>query len=267
MRNLTAHCREAGSTLIATMIFALVLTTLLGTALTLSVHSYQLTTRNAMLTRALFLAEAGADEALWAVNRLQSGADWFAEGWVITSDGQYLRKVIPMHNEPLKMDEVGGRAFVRILVEVGGPGTGTVAVHSEGVILMDDGSESISQVVSMRASIQSPFIGLIAKDTLSFSGQPRFDSYNSNIFPHSYTFGVNSGEQVTVGSISSASGSVGLSNAKVFGNVVSGASDPLGSGAVTAGPGAQVTGSYIGDFDQDFPPVTVPDTTGWPNSF
>jgi hypothetical protein len=255
-----------GSALIAVLVFSLVVMTLLGTAIGLAINSHKLSHRNAMLSSSLYLAEAGAEEALWAINQFRANNQWASDGWELSEDDQYFLKVIQLEDEAFPLN-LPGTARIRIMIRNPNLNNPGVLIHSEGIIISSGGGEPISQMITMQANIQSPFKGLIAKDAITFSGQPRFDSYNSNDFPYSYQFGVNSAQNVTAGSISKASGSVNLSNAMIFGNVVSGASDPLSSGAVSSGPGAQVSGSYIGDFDQDFPPVTVPDTTGWATSF
>jgi hypothetical protein len=101
----------------------------------------------------------------------------------------------------------------------------------------------------------NPFeYGLIAKNNLDFNGQPFFDSYDSRTWPFDYSFGVNSGQEVTVGSISSDISNLDLGNATILGDISTGASN---DGTDLRG-GATISGDIIWDFNMDFPTITAP---------
>jgi hypothetical protein len=248
------------------MIFTLVMFSLLGVLLPMVVRDYEASRRSLLRTAAQVMADSGAEEAIWSLQRHPNDNQaWLDNGWSLTDDGLYYSKVLDFGADSAPMPGVLGEARILVRRPVAGQ---PVRIVSQGRVFDTLlAGAMIQQVADLQARISSPFMGLIAKDALTFAGQPLFDSYNSSQFPYSYAFAVNSGQNVNVGSVSSAVGTVSLSNARILGNVLSGAANPLGSGAVQGGPNAIITGEVIGEFDMDFPPVTIPDTTGWPTSF
>lgn len=256
-----------GSILLAVVIFVVFSTAVLATLLTSLVTEYRMNVLHRLGSSALAIAEYGAQHAIWSLNEYDTEADWQAGGWALETDplgNQILVYTIDVDGSDtvftLEDRETG---HIRIILR---PVNQTTArVIAEGRIDRPAArSTSQRQLVVVTARTYSPFIGLIAQNSMSFAGQPSFDSYNSDIFPHDYD-NANKGQNVSVGSVNSAAKSVDLGKASIYGNVVSGAIDPLGSGAVTGGKA--ITGSVVGDFNMAFPDVTPPETSGWSTSF
>lgn len=266
----TPFQNKDGSALIAVMLFAFMVSMVLGAVLPAALNHYKNNLRNSRMVAAIYLAEAGADEALWALNHYTTSAEWENDGWEYSADGAHFIKLIDLENETFQLNN-NESGTIRIIVDEPVE-PGHVSVFSEGTVAGNSSSfnsQPIVQVVALTASVKSPFMGLIAKDNLSFSGQPTFDSYNSSQFPYAYSPGVNTYKNTTVGSISAKGGSVNIGNADVYGDIVSGASDPLSNDAVQTGPNANISGQIIGDYDQEFPEISPPDTStaDWNNSF
>lgn len=260
--------KRRGSALLAVVLFIIFAIAILATMLPSLVTEYRMNVRHRVDVGAFAAAEYGARHAIWCLNELPDEAAWEADGWRLETDSLGVdvlirEMVIGEANDTAFRLEGSDRGRIRIVVRA--TGLYTAQVISEGRLTRGSGGESGVQLLSITLGTTSPFLGLIAKESLSFQGQPRFDSFNSDVFPFYYSSGVNSGNNVTVGSVSNAPDSVSLGNAHVFGNVVSGAADPVTSGAVTGG--RTITGEIIGDFNQELPPVNVPDTTGWLTSF
>ena len=254
---------ENGSILIATLIFAMIVSLVLATLLPMLLTDYRLNVRNRLLITALTVAESGVEEGFWALNHLEDLSEWTADGWTEADSGRLQLKEITISaggSEPFTLDD-GNVARIRIAIE---PAFNSSRIYAEGTVLTASGTVLMTQIVELTSQLSSPFQGLIAKNQVTFNGQPQFDSYDSSVPPYSYSALQNGGDNVTIGTINVNTGSVSLGNATVRGNVVSGALDPIADGAVTGGT---ITGVVIGDFDMDFPDITAPDTTGWPTSF
>lgn len=258
--------RQRGSALIAVILFVVCAVMILGSLMPSMMTEYHMNIRHKVQTSALATAEYGARHAIWCLNELLGEEEWQDNGWTLATDSlgrEVLTREIVLGSDSHFSLEGGDVGRARVTVRSLGHYSAQVISH--GLVERAGGAQSGQQIIAITLGTTSPFVGLIARDSLSFQGQPRFDSFNSDLFPFYYSSGVNTSQNVTVGSVSSASGSVSLGNAHVFGNVVSGASDPLASGAVSGG--STITGDIIGDFNQELPPVQTPDTTGWLTSF
>ncbi len=256
---------QRGSVLIAFLIFSAILALVIGTLLPSMVTDFKMNSRSYLQIAGLAIAESGAEEGFWALNHLGDVSEWTNDGWTEAKSGRLMIKEFTIQSgsgDPFTLSN-DRKARIRVVVE---PGANSSRIYSEGVILDADDNVLARDVVELVSQISSPFMGLIAKDSINFNGQPQFDSYDSSVFPYSYSSGINSGSNVTVGSINDASGSVDIGNADVYGNVVSGDDDPLVSGAVSVNNG-NISGDVIGGFNMVFPDVPVPDTTGWATSF
>lgn len=269
----TQCSNQRGSALVMVLLFGFLVFMIITGFLPSVLLDYRVSRQNEMANAAYYIAEAGAEEAMWYLNQ-EAYDDWSSDGWEESTDGKYWKREIDFSDELFDLND-GWEASIRLVVEKPKAGA-AVKIYSHGIVEKGDGSDSLSKVIVLSTTQPKIFEGLIAKDTLSFSGQPQFDSYDSSVFPYTYAPGSNTWADIhsgsdpkslSVGSISDSAGTVSLGNASVDGNVVSGASDPLGSGAVTQGPNSTVTGSYKGNFTFDFKYVGPPDTTGWNTSF
>lgn len=278
--------RRKGSALLAVFLFALFSYVILSTLLPSMVTEYKVSVRSRMMMIALASAEFGAEKALWALNSLNNEVEWEnatdvanaldalegtgnpdGEGWEVAHEDDGDAVLIRSYNISAGGDSIftldgGENAVIRVVIRP--RSNGTTEIIADGTVSRGQGGTEISRLVIMQVDQWMPFAGLIAKESLTFNGQPNFDSYNSSEFPYYYATGKNSGEEVVVGSISSASGSVSLGNAHIYGDVVSGAEDPAASGAVSGG--RTITGEVIGDYYMDMPDIDPPDTTGWNTS-
>lgn len=256
-----------GVLILATFVFIIV-----GSLLPLSVGDYRMTLTNNLQTAVLGLAEGGAEEGARALKTYTSDADWIAAGWASkTKDGKaYWVQAFDLADEihgGVHFNLGSGRSGeFRVVVEKpAGVPMERIKVYSEGRVSGHPLNNTISRmvVVELRYQVMPP--GFITLDGISASGQPMAASYiSSPAFPLPAS-GVNTGSNVTLGSVSTNSGSLSLGNMTVQGNVVSKASDPVGEGVLTGNP--NISGQIIGDVDFDFPPVERPDTSGWATSF
>ncbi len=258
--------QRSGSAILAVVLFVLFAVTVLATLMPSMITEYKSNIRNRLLTVAVGVSEYGCRQAVWGLNNYETDEEWTNGGWTISTedDGDTIalkEYAIAQNGDSTYTLDDGETARVRIIMR--NVSLMNVEIISESTVYRND--MEVKQMVTMRISKTTPFMGLIAKDSLTFNGQPSFNSFNSNVFPYTYTYGVNTGQSVTVGSISTSSGSVDLGNGHVYGNVVSGASDPIDSGAVSGGK--TITGAIVGDFYMDFPDVETPDTSGWATSF
>lgn len=257
---------EKGSALLITLIMALLIGIIIATILPMVITEYKMTFRQSMINAAFGLAEAGAEEALWALNECSDEEDYLLLGWKPDDSGNYLTRELTTEDFPWGLED-GFEGRIRIVMESPN-GVDSVNIWIEGKVSGSAGiyGEPIYRVIEIQAGTSSSnsraHLGLIAREGLNFNGQPTFDSYNSDVFPYFYVAGVNSGQNVTVGSPADWNNSINLGNAKVYGDVVSGNSEPWESGAVK-GNHPVITGSIIGDFEYDFSPVEIPDTQGW----
>jgi hypothetical protein len=235
------------------------------------VSDWKQTSRTSLQEAAFTLAESAVDEAIWAVLEFEDDEiAWRAAGWSEGSNGNYwyrewtLTALSQSAGINLELDE-GRTGRYHAIVEKAD--SSRITIVAQGVV---SGGRNVNSETEIARIIETEFskpnpaaYGLIARDSLNLNGKPTFDSYDSRNFPYIYSSGVNSGSNATVGSASKNKNStLDLGNSTIFGPLATGApndgTDPTG--------GATVSGGIIWDFEMDFPPVTVPDTSGWTNS-
>jgi len=255
-----------GSALLSTVIISILIGFIIASTLPMVLNNYKANMRESMTTAAFNLAEAGAEQALWSIKQVSTAQDMIDNGWNLDDSGDYLSLEINVDDLTWQLDS-GMSGRIRIVTE-NPEGASSVQVWVEGYVAGNSKmGDPISRILSIQAGTSSPHIGLIAIDQLRFNGQPSFDSYDSDVFPFLYFSGVNSGQNVTVGSVSTAAGSVSLGNANIYGNVVTGAIDPEG-GAISGNANLNITGEIIGGFEMDLPEIIPPTVTeDWETSF
>ncbi|PXA04505.1 hypothetical protein DDZ13_04840 [Coraliomargarita sinensis] len=230
-------------------------------------NDWKQTARTSLQEAAFALAESAVDEAIWAV--LEYGdedSDWTSAGWSEGDNGNFwyrewtLSALSQEAGVVLDLDE-GRIGKYRAIVQKAN--SSRITIVTQGIV---SGGKDVQAGTEVARYIETEFrkpnpaaYGLIARDNLNFNGRPYFDSYDSREFPYVYSFLINSGSEVTVGSTSTDKIALGLGNATIRGDLATGAiddgSDPSG--------GATVTGDTIWEFEMDFPEVEIPDTTGW----
>lgn len=261
---------QQGSALLTSVIFSTVI--LLGIAgiLPMLLNDWKQSARTSLQEAAFTLAESAVDEAIWAVLEYEDDDnDWLSGGWSEGSNGNYwyrewtLTSLSKNASAILTLDE-GRTGTYRAIVEKAE--NSRITIVTQGIV---SGGSNVLTGTEVARYIETEFEkpnpagkGLIARNSLNFNGRPTFDSYDSREFPYIYSL-VNSGSEVTVGSVSKDKDStLDLGNATIFGPLATGAPD---DGTDPSGK-ATVTGGVIWDFDMDFPPVTLPDTSGWTNT-
>jgi hypothetical protein len=268
-RNITGPGIEGrqGSALLTAVVFSTII--LLGVAgiMPMLLNDWKQTARTSLQEAAFALAESAVDEAIWAVLEFDDNENaWRAAGWSEGSNGNYwyrewtLAALSQSSGEILELDD-GRTGKYRAIVEKAG--SSRITIVTQGIV---SGGRDVSAGTEVARYIETEFrrpnpaaYGLIARDTLDFNGRPFFDSYDSREFPYVYSYLVNSGYEVTVGSTSTDKGALGLGNAIIHGDLATGATD---DGSDPSG-GATVTGDVIWEFEMDFPEVEIPDTSGW----
>lgn len=252
-----------GSVLIVALMLMAVLALGLTTYLQLNVGSARLAQRSHRQNVAFHLAEAGAEEALWALNRAAGGAPDAWTGWTVT-------------------DSAARRRFEGF--DLGGNTRGDVQVHLDSVR-----RDAIRPTVLALATVQAPdaapvtkllqvtlgrrarfAAGLMARDAVSFAGSnASVDSWNSDpdgdpaTAPVPYSLAVRR-DGGSVASTSVENLAVLLNQARIWGRVATGGALPqVGvNGSITGAdtpPGISVDPRRVStDFIADFPAVTAP---------
>lgn len=254
-----------GSALITAVVFSTVILLGIAGALPMLLNSWKNTARTSLQEAAFSLAESAVEEGVWAVNEyLEDANAWRAAGWREGPTYWYkqwtLDGLSTKTGKEFNLDEDRHGIYRAIVEKVSRT---RVVVAAQGVVI---GGRDVAQGTRIERYIETEFKkpnpngeGLVSRDTIDFSGGPTFDSYDSRDFPYYYAEGVNSNDEVTVGSVSTDANLLNLGQANILGDVATGASD---DGSDPVG-GAHVTGDIKWDFEMDFPPTVKPDTTGW----
>lgn len=256
------------------LITALILMAVIGIALTsylsLSRAVLQSSHRNLYLTAAVDLAEVGLEHGMWALNAAYAGTSGAWTGWsggpATPGDANAWRKFTGFSYDG------GGRGEVSVYV-VNYQG-GAPHVVSKAVITMNDGRavEKWMRVIVKKRSLFG--YGLLARDTITASGGAYFDSWisdpdgNPATPPVAYSSSV-ARNFAPVATVSSATPSISLGSADLYGTVAVGAKTTAGvavSWGGQVGPrGMPISGSYniapgalSTEFSASFETVTPP---------
>ena len=160
---------ERGATLLAAMIFAAVLALALGSYLTLCHRTLALSSRAMHGERSVELAEAGIEDALWALNR----NDW--SGWSVSSNT--ATRTIEGFNFS---GGATGSIALRV-TNVDGSGTGERVISVTGTARQPDGT-SVSRTLSATSKPAPLFVNAIAAvgGAVTFNSSGAVDSYDSS---------------------------------------------------------------------------------------
>ncbi len=260
----SALTARRGSVLIVALIIMAVIALAVTSYLNLNLSSSRLASRGFKQTAAFNLAEAGAEEALWSLNRANARASDAWTGWNI--EGAAAR-----------------RAFTGF--DFGGNSTGTVKVYLDNfsptgrshptvvalAAVQAPGEAPVTKMLEMTLRRRSRFsAGLMARESITFAGQnTSVDSWNSDPDDDATTAPVEYSSETRNDRGSVASADVGntavlINQATVWGFVYTGGAAPQvgvqGSitgrdtpGGVTVDPARVAT-----DFTADFPVLTAP---------
>lgn len=212
---------ERGSVLIFTMIAAIAICAIVAAFLGTARQESQLSKRSLNHNRALHLAEAGVEEALWALNNNSTDStNWSAAGSALVCT--------------LTTDSTGaallgtGGTTGQIRIRIDDPSTATPTITAMGIIT-DPYVGTIKRQVRVSttqttatgtgSSRGGAGMGMIAKTNIVMNNAGYVDSYDSD--RGSWNSTTNRGDQIAVTSIS---GIVQIQNSSIYGQVSVGSS-------------------------------------------
>lgn len=251
---------ERGSALIAVLLLAALVAVIASHLLTRSAQEHRLATRSYYQSAALNLAEAGIEEAMWAANN-----NWIdgAHGWTPSDDG--TGAMVRTLTSSLSLAQGAGEIYLRL----DQPASATPVAVALGVVRLPGQLKIVKQLqvkLERRALWAN---GMVAKGTITFTGNAAVDSYDSDLGPWDAT--TNRSDQATVATLSTAVDPVVLnSNASIYGFVATGGGLPdVGGNGRIYGPTTPADvdmdpARIRSDFSANLPAATAP--TGTPIS-
>lgn len=258
---------QKGSLLIAAMILTLAISIALVSFLKLGQTNLNISNRSFYSNAAVNLAESGLEQAMWSIGKAVDGDATAWNGWT-TSGANAWRKFTGFTFDANSTGYV--RVYVRNYNLSSAP-----AVIARATITPASGAD-IEKWVMVSLFQRSMFVnGLVAKDTLTFSGgNAVVDSYDSRLGAYNANLGGGKYNKYARGSAGSASVAVSsftLSNSSIYGNVAIGSKDYSG---LSVGPNGRVGdfsatagsidyGRVTTDFTTNFDDVTAPSTVGY----
>lgn len=261
--NSASSCAR-GSVLIVALILMAVIALALTSYLNLNLGSSRLAQRGFQQSAAFNLAEAGAEEALWSLNRANAQATDAWNGWTI--DGAAAK-----------------RAFTGF--DFGGNTSGNVKIYLDNFSASGKSHPTVIALASVQAPGQPPVnkmlemtlrrrsrfsAGLMAKESVSFAGlNATVDSWDSDpddsaaTAPVEYSASTRN-DKGSVASTKVDNSAVLLNQAAVWGYVYTGGAAPQvgANGSITGRDtptGLQIDPNRVStDFTADFPLITTP---------
>ena len=246
--------KQKGSVLLSAVIFMAILTIICVSFSQLTIQEKRAAIRSHYNFCLLNAAEAGLEEAIWAINN-EKWTDWSA---IRSGKDQYRQpQVVPVGD--------GTRATVQTLVR--DQGTSPV-IYSTASVTLPNGEVVSKQLRVAYSTADSAGGGMVSKGLIDLGGQPTFDSYDSRKGPPHPT--LNRGDKITVATVSGGSEMLKLS-----GQVdIYGYAGTAGAKPYVSGPDNKIHGSdtpsgtnidssrVFNDFTYEFPPVEEPDWSG-----
>jgi hypothetical protein len=247
---------ERGSVLVVAMILGIGITLAIGSFIALTVDSSKLSQRSFHANSCVNLAEAGLEEAIYALNN----SDW--TGWGVHSSGGSNRvKVIN------NFDLGQGMTGQVVVVVYGATSNPTPTIVSEGKAFASIGPPIVKQL-EVKVKRKSLFAGgLVAKDTVSFSGgNASVDSYVSNDPTYSTSGLYDASKRNDKGTVGSASldttqDGVSISNSDIWGYV-----STANGNMPSVGPNGTIKGADTpGGVDVDINRITTDYSSSFQN--
>lgn len=214
---------ERGAALLAALCFATVLVIALGSYVTLCHRTLEMSTRSLQSTHSIDLAEAGMEEALWALNK----NDW--SSWSIT--GTTATKTVTGF---VYGNGITGQIGLSIANYDGSSGTQTIS--ATGTVARANGA-TISRTLTSTSARAPLLVNAVAATTGTVrlpnaSSSSVIDSYDSSLGTYStQTPGYSA--ILSAGSTSTTSATVQLTNANVKGHVATLLTGPSYSSSAT----------------------------------
>lgn len=264
--NTSSPAAQRGSLLISAMILTLAIGISLVTFLKLGQNTLDISNRAFHANAAMNLAESGLEQAMWSVGKAVDGDASAWNGWT-TSGSNAWRKFTGFSFDANTTGYV--RVYVQNYALASAP-----TIIARGTITPTQGA-TIEKWVVVSLFQRSLFAnGLVAKDTLTFSGgNAVVDSYDSRKGAYNTLLGggiFNRNDKGSAGSASVNVDSFSLSNSSIYGNVSIGTSDYSGLsvgpngliGAFGTSAGTVDYGRVTTDFTTNFEDVVAPATWG-----
>lgn len=250
----TSFSNQRGSALLSAIIFMIVLSSVCGSYLLLTTGELRRAHETALRNSLMSVAEAGAEEAVRAINN-ESWADWTAD-----ASGAYTKviKEITIGDKP---------TIVRLRVE--NWNTLKPVLYTDATAETANG-KTLRRQLRIDLQRRTPFDnGLVARDTIVLNGNNfTVDAFDSRLSPDGTWYDWLSQALGSVGSISIELDAVNIGNANIFGFIATGGEMP------DFGPNGRLWGedtpddvkidqSRIAlDFRADFPLPEVPGMSG-----
>ncbi len=238
---------DRGSILIMAMIFATIAAIGIGSYIRLAATEMRMANTQFYSNASLNLAEAGIEEALYAINR----KEWSGQGWGTGPTSQDREK-------RFENVDLGAGANGEFIVRVLGYRSGDPTVIAEGRVF-SSGGRMISKQIETQLRRRSPFAnGITSRYGIILKG--------NNVFIASYISSDPSGVLRDNGSIASVlvvDEAIDIGNAEIRGWVATGGGDPRWRPNATVGsfdtPNGVVDPEHISkDFTSSFPETEVP---------
>lgn len=245
---------EQGSTLVACMVLALVLCSVISSFMSVLLQEYRITHRSHNFATAINLAEAGVEEAMGMINYGQS--NWTGYGW--TAVGTNYAKTVGSVTPLGSAESVGLFA-----VTVYGPTNDNPVVFSSASTLADYTGDPITRTVRAQLARRPIFQwGLLAENTVNLNGNDlTIDSFDSSDPDHS-NWDPSKGHGTYDPATHKDNGDI-ASNAGIANTIAGGNADIYGH--VATGPGGTVSigpNGFVGTTDYHPDGVVQEDRVG-----
>ena len=248
---------ERGSAIITVLVLAAVTSVIAAGFMFRSSQEAKMATRSLYDAVALNLAEGAIEEGLYAANM---GNFTSVNGWTLASGSatDYVKTITTGFNFIQGTGAIYARVDAATSLNPIITATGVISIPNQRPLLKQ------IRVSGIKRHLWGN--GLVAKGSLTFSGNAAVDGYNSSLGV--YNASTNRSDQATIATASTALDPITIgSNASIYGYVATGADDPVvGSGGkiygATTPNGVTVDSSRIRhDFTANLPDATAPTTT------
>lgn len=218
---------DRGSALITVLLLAAIVAVVASHLLSRSAQEHRLATRSYYQSVALNLAEAGIEEAMWAVNNDFVDA---AHGWNDAGDGTGAS--VRTTTTGLTLAQGAGEMHLRL----DAPGSNNPVAIALGIVRLP-GQIPISKQLRVPLSRRAMWANaIVAKDSVVFNGnRVGIDAYDSSVGPWDST--TNRLDKATVATNLAHNGGLEVNNADIFGSVATGGGQPY------VGPGGSILGA------------------------
>ncbi len=167
--------RERGTVLIVTLLVLALLALGVGSYLSLNLGTARLARQGYQQNAAFHLAEAGAEEALWSLNRAHEQNPTAWSGWTVQAAAAWRR---------FEGFELGGNTtgLIKVYVSNTSPAAGSQAQAVALAEVTAPDRPASSRLIEVTFGRRSYFAnGIVARDLVKFSGQnTTVDSWNSD---------------------------------------------------------------------------------------